>query len=588
MKNNFEIIQTIQKTNKITGSGLRYRFLFVLQLIVMIVEFAQIFAVGMLLEGLTKLSGSMNFTDFLRILAFALSMNILRSFVGQYLSYLEEMVSEITYQKLSKNAIAKIVEYPLVWHESLNAGNKSQIIRDGSQSISSAIKMVPQVFNLAISTLVTICYLGFVNIWLLPLGMISILVSLSTIYLTQPKLKSWRKATTKNYEDIHGKIFESLNNISVLKSSGKFRNILLPMFVKFDEVFEIEKKVILLLTARNFGLKLVIVLIGMVYLGYGGYLIFAQSVAFGIMYAGYRYLMKLSDEVSYFTKLLVELGIIQVRAGRFWEIYDLQIQDNFKNKLTLDDKIIEKIEIKDLSFGYGSEENLQLKNLNLTISKGQKIGLVGTTGSGKSTFVKLLSGLSSISSGQIIFKTKDSDFNFYDLSLEAWHQHQFLVSQDPELFSASILQNITFFDSSPDLEKLQKAILISQLTTVIEDLSEGLETLIGEKGYKLSGGQRQRIGIARAIYSGCNIICFDESTSSLDSKTEQDFQVELEKNWQDQTLIFVAHRLSTLKNVDIIYVFENGKIIESGNFGELVQKNGKFAQLWQLQQKAVS
>ena len=586
-KNSFEIIKTINKTNQITGLSWKYNLLFILQFVVMILEISYIFATGLILEGLTKLSNNSNFGNFVFLAIVFSGLNFTQTIFSQYLAKSEDILSELTYQKLYKNGIKQVIGYPINWHEMANAGSKAQILRDGSTAVPKLLVILPQIFILGLSVIITIFYLTFVNIWLLPVALASIFVSFGIVFFTQPILRNWRKQTTRIYENIQGKVFESLNNIHVLKSSGKFANILLPIFNKTDEVLALEKKIINLAFIKNLALGFIITLLGVFYILYGGYLIYTGIVGFAFVYAGYRYLMKLSGEVNRFARLTVELGLTMVKIERFYEIYDLNVSSSFRNLKTLANQTIEQVQIQDVSFGYADDQNLQLRNLNLTINKGQKIGLVGTTGSGKSTFAKLLSGLNEISSGKIIIKTDKQDLDFYDLSLESWHQHQFLVAQDPELFSASILENITLFDPNPNFEKLEKAISVSQLTIVIKELTNGLETLIGEKGYKLSGGQRQRIGIARAIYSGANIICFDESTSSLDSKTEQDFQNELEKNWQDQTLLFVAHRLSTLKNVDVIYVFENGQIIESGNFEQLVNRKDKFAQLWQLQQKSL-
>ena len=585
-KNSFEIIKTVAKTNQITGLHKRYWALYFFQITIMILDTSYIFATGLILESLTKLSTGYNFNNFVQMAIIFATLGIAKTIVAQYLGKSEDTLTELSYQKLYKNGLQKIINYPTTWHENHNAGSKAQVLNNGSTAVPKLLIMLPQIFILGLSILVTICYLTFVNIWLLPLGITSILASLSIVYFTQPIIKKWRRATTEMYEIIQGKAFESLNNIHILKSSSKWINILAPIFDKMNQVLQLETKIINLAHLKNLGLGFIITLLGVIYVIYGGYLISIGTVTFGIMYAGYRYLMKLSEEVNRFARLTVELGLTMVKIDRFYEIYDLEIADTFKGLKNLENKIIQEIQIKNLNFGYQEKSN-ELKNLNLTITNGQKIGLVGTTGSGKSTFVKLLSGLNTISSGQIVVKTKTENLDFYDLSLENWHKQQFLVAQDPELFSASILENITFFDPNPNFEKLEKAISISQLTIVIKELTNGLETLIGEKGYKLSGGQRQRIGIARAIYSGANIICFDESTSSLDSKTEQDFQDELEKNWQDQTLLFVAHRISTLKNVDVIYVFENGQIIESGNFEQLANQEGKFAQLWQLQQKSL-
>ena len=589
LSNILTVFYTNNQTNSITGFHWQYISLFVMQIGVMIAEFGQIFSVGLVLEGLSKLNSGYNYQEFIKIALIGISLGIIQALLTTLLSYREEMLIEHTYQKLYKSGINKVISYNLQWQETMNAGNKATIIKEGSVSLARLLGMIPQIFILSISVIITIVYLSLVNIWLLPLGSAAIGICLIVTFFTQPIVRSSRKQATKIYENYNGKIYEALNNIYILKSSGGAPNILTPIYQLFAQVLSLEKKIIGILSLRNMGLNIIILIIGGIYILYGGYLILIGAISFGVMYAGYRYLMRLSQEVNRFTRLTIELGLMEVKAGRFYDIYNLELNDNFSGITNTNNQSIESISIKDLTFNYGesAESVNQLSNINMEIKKGQKIGFVGTTGSGKSTFVKLLSGLYPINSGSIEITTNKQKINFYDQSLDSWHSNQFLVAQDPELFNATILENITLFDSVLNQDLLDKSILISQLTSVIAELPKGLETLIGEKGYKLSGGQRQRIGIARAMYRNADIICFDESTSALDSKTEQDFQTALEQTWETKTLIFIAHRLSTLKNVDIIYVFENGHIIEQGSFEALVKLDGKFNELWQLQQREV-
>ncbi|KXK10162.1 MAG: putative multidrug export ATP-binding/permease protein [Microgenomates bacterium OLB23] len=188
-------------------------------------------------------------------------------------------------------------------------------------------------------------------------------------------------------------------------------------------------------------------------------------------------------------------------------------------------------------------------------------------------------GLYPLSAGRY---TIDST-NYYDLSAESISHHIAIVLQDSEMFNMTLRENITLLRSVSE-ELLLKAVKVAQLEDVVTKLPDGLETLIGEKGYHLSGGERQRVGIARAICKNPEIIIFDEATSSLDSRTEGKIQSALEKELSKKTLIFIAHRVSTLKNVDIIYVFKGGRIVESGTFKSLgADSQSYFSHLYKLQ-----
>ena len=590
LKNYLMVFKVNNQTNKITGFSFAYICLFLLQFAVMVIEFSQIFIIGIVIEGLAKLNKGYSFEEFIKIALFGVFLGLVQIFAGQFLSYKEEMLIENTKQKLLKTGISKVLGYNLGWQETLIAGNKNMMLQDGSKALPELLIMVPQIFILGLSVFITLVYLSVVNILLLPLGLIAIITSLGIGFFIQPKIKNLRSTVQKIYENQGGKIYEAFNNIHILKSSGATGNILSPVYQLFGETLTLEKKMIRLMTGRTFTLGAIIQIIGGIYILYGGYLILIGSVSFGVMYAGFRYLMKLSQEVNRFTRLSINIGTKEAQGARFFDIYHLQVNDNFRGVVNLENQTITNITIQNLNFNYStsSDQGNQLRGINMQIPNGQKVGLVGTTGSGKSTLAKILAGLYPINSGSIQISTTSQVVDFYDQTLDSWHSRQFLVSQDPELFNATLRENITLFDPKLNQHLLDQSITVSQLGGVIDGLPKGMDTLIGEKGYKLSGGQRQRIGIARAIYKNTDIICFDESTSALDSKTEQDFQNSLEQIWDKKTLIFIAHRLSSLKNVDIIYVFENGRIIEQGSFKELVHKKGKFNQLWQFQQKDIS
>ena len=246
------------------------------------------------------------------------------------------------------------------------------------------------------------------------------------------------------------------------------------------------------------------------------------------------------------------------------------------------------ITLRDANFTYinkadnvKKEEKLPaLQNISIVIPKGSKIGVVGRTGSGKSTLAKIMAGLYPLTSGEY----KIGKTSFYDLTHEEQTKQMTLVLQDTEIFNFSLGDNITLMrDIDPKL--LLEALSIAQLDDVVAKLPEGLETTVGEKGYHLSGGERQRVGIARAICKNSPIMIFDEATSSLDSKTELLIQEALETKLQEKTLIIIAHRVSTLQKTDIIYVFDEGQIVESGTFAELSSnEKSKFFELYRAQQ----
>lgn len=225
----------------------------------------------------------------------------------------------------------------------------------------------------------------------------------------------------------------------------------------------------------------------------------------------------------------------------------------------------------DVCFSY-NESNPLFKNLSIRIPKGKITAFVGPSGSGKSTIVDLLFGFLKKKSGNIAVNGLELD----DINLKAWRKLVRYVSQDTFLFNATVRENIIVGKPDATEEEIISAARKANTDIFIEKLPRGYDTNLGDKGLKISGGQRQRIAIARAILSDPEILIFDEATSSLDPESERLIQRSIEEFSNRKTIIIISHRLSTIKNADIIYILDNGRIIESGTFEELETKRGRF------------
>jgi len=237
------------------------------------------------------------------------------------------------------------------------------------------------------------------------------------------------------------------------------------------------------------------------------------------------------------------------------------------------------IHFSNLNFHYESNNSV-FSNLNFTIEGSQFIGIVGQTGSGKTTLAKLLLRFYDPISGSV----KINNINIKNLTLQELRKHIGFVSQDTFLFDGTIKENIAYYDEAATLDDIVEASKKSQAHTFIENLPNGYDTLIGERGQKLSGGQKQRLSIARAILKNPDILIFDEATSSVDNETEQLIQQALNDISKNRTTIVIAHRLSTIRNADNIIVLSASSIIEQGCHDELIlDKNGYYASLWNIQ-----
>ena len=238
-----------------------------------------------------------------------------------------------------------------------------------------------------------------------------------------------------------------------------------------------------------------------------------------------------------------------------------------------------EIEFKKVRFSYGSKTSHALNNINLKIRGGKTIALVGKTGAGKSTILNLIPRFYDTINGEIIIDKK----NIKDYKINSLRKKIALVSQEVTLFDDTIRSNIAYGNPNCTEKQLYEAAKKADAHEFITAFKNGYKTLVGEQGIQLSGGQRQKIAIARAILKDAPILLLDEATSSLDSGSEKDIQTSLKKLMKNKTTLVIAHRLSTILDADLIYVIDNGKVLEKGNHKTLMRKKGLYSKLYKLQ-----
>lgn len=237
------------------------------------------------------------------------------------------------------------------------------------------------------------------------------------------------------------------------------------------------------------------------------------------------------------------------------------------------------IRLNNVSFTYPNKDISALNDININIPVNTTVGFVGESGSGKSTTIDILLGLISPTIGQLMLDNVVID----DKNRQFWQKNIGFVPQSIFLSEGSIAENIAFGlrKEDIDLDKVHNAVKLAHLESLVESLSEGVNTKVGERGVQISGGQRQRIGIARALYNQADVLVFDEATSALDGITEKVIMDAINELSGQKTIVLIAHRLKTVKNCDIIYLMEQGRVIEQGTYQELVDKNSIFKKMAQ-------
>lgn len=307
---------------------------------------------------------------------------------------------------------------------------------------------------------------------------------------------------------------------------------------------------------------------------FGGYLVMKENITIGVLVAFSGYIWNLIWPMRMLGELIDLLSRNSASAKKIFEIMDREPEIKSKEKSYKNDDLKGDITFNNVSFKYNDE--YVLKNINLDIKAGDTVAIMGTTGSGKSTLINLIGRYYDLNEGSI--KIDNVDIRDYDL--DVLRKNMSIVPQDTFLFSDSIINNIKFSNENAEKKEVEKAASLACALDFIEELEEGLYTEIGERGLGLSGGQKQRISIARALVRNSKILILDDSTSALDMETEHELLKNLSKRGVKSTTFIIAHRISAVKNADIIIYLENGEIKEKGTHEELLKLKGKYFDIY--------
>lgn len=459
------------------------------------------------------------------------------------------------------------------------AGNIATKVADLPTSCQSIMEIICYQFaNGFIGALIVVIMLWFKN----PLFALILLIwlclhlSLSFLFIIYGS-RSW-EMHSKSVNLLTGKIVDVFTNMSAVRlfARGRYEAKYLRRF-QTDEINKAKRAMWFLeLTRIGMGLSGLFLIFGMVFLlvyGWAHHWVtlgdFTQigMQTFWIM----SWIWYISYQITIFTR---EIGIINNALSLIRKEHDILDKKSAKPIIIT----YGKIDFKGVTFAYPKRRPI-FKKLNVSIPAGQKVGLVGFSGSGKSTFVNLILRFYDLPEGQICI----DDQNITNVTQNSLHANIAMIPQDPSLFHRTIIENIRYGRLDATDEEVIQASKLAHCHEFIEKLETGYQTIVGERGTRLSGGQRQRIAIARAILKNAPILILDEATSALDSVTEKLINESLQTLMQNRTAIIIAHRLSTLADMDRILVFHKGKIIEDGTKESLLAQNGRLAMLWNMQ-----
>jgi ATP-binding cassette subfamily B protein len=457
--------------------------------------------------------------------------------------------------------------------------NKISDLANSSQEILFLIRstFIPIIFGVMLAVFmmsrVKIEFGVVVLVWLLIHGLLSWYFAI--ICTNRSHIHTEARSTRQ------GKIVDMLTNILIVKmfARNNFEQAYLESYQK-DEVKKFKKSLWSITIAKSiFEIPSVIMIVVMIYL------IISSWQANQITNGDLIYCIQLSLWTMHLVwhggimlpKLFESFGVCRQALSLIVNPHEIKDIENAKTLAVSKGEI----EFRDVSFYYNEGKKV-LDKQSIIIKPKEKIGLVGHSGAGKTTLVNLLLRNYELKGGQILI----DGFDIASVSQDSLRESISLIPQDITLFHRNLLENIAYGDITASKEQIIAASKKAFAHEFIETLPEKYDTMVGERGIKLSGGQRQRIAIARAILKNSPILILDEATSSLDSITESQIQQALENLMENKTVIIIAHRLSTMKNVDRLIVFDKGKIVEEGTHQELLSKKGYYAELWKTAYEA--
>lgn len=521
-------------------------------------------------------------------IALAFLFIVLMRAISQLLNILQSrqftLVSKTITYKIRCRMIDKLGLISIQQYETQGSGGiNSHIITD----IETIDKFIGTTLSKFIISFLTVFGTAIVLLWLeWRLGLFILLVNPLVIYFSRKlgsKVKHLKQKENQSFERFQNKLIEVLDGIYQLRAANKERiyfealkqqaNDIRYDADKFAWQSEAAGRLSFLLFLLGFELFRAVAML----------MVLFSDLTIGQIFAVFGYLWFMLGPVQ--ELLGVQFSFYSAKAA-LQRINHLLVMDEeyrspcqnspFDNNQAVD------IEVKNLNFAYNDESQV-LNDLNLTLPAGKKVALVGASGGGKSTLIQLLIGMYRAQSGQILFNNINTD----EIGFELLREKTSVVLQQPILFNDTLRQNLTLGGQYSD-DELWNVLSIAQLDDVISQLSEGLDTQVGRQGVRLSGGQRQRLSIARMLLSDPKFVILDEATSALDTATESKLHKAMDRFLTGRTTLIVAHRLSAVQQADLIYVLEDGQVIQTGTHVELVQQKGLYQTLYGNSASAVT
>lgn len=477
------------------------------------------------------------------------------------------------FEKMLKTDVSKL--------QSIKNGDiMSHFVRDVRQVqkfVSNALTLIIRfVLNF---TIVAFAMTKSTNLKLTLVSLFPILISILLIFRLVKKLEKYYNLSRKKFTDLSEFVQESTDSIRTTKAyvgeQKQYNEFLNKNTDLKNTNFQVIKNETLLNIYTNLGIGLGT---GLSIL-YGSNLVLNNVISLGDFVAFNGYMLLLQSPIMWIPWILKHMKKVQVSYDRLDKMFNLKEEEISVENISNKEKLNGNIEIKNLTYHYPECVENVLENININIKPGKSLGIIGVIGSGKTTLMNLLLKLYEVPNGKIYIDEKDIN----EIKTDTIRNNICYITQDNFLFSTTLKENINLFRDIYDEDDILESTKSAMIYEEIEGMSDGINTVIGEKGIDLSGGQKQRVVISRAFLNDSNIIIFDDTFSALDNRTEQSVLNNIKELTKNKTCIIVSNRISDIKHCDEIIVLEEGKIVERGVHKELLNNKAQYYEFYKNQ-----
>lgn len=552
------------------------KMLFLLMLAVVVVVACSVYAPKLQSNAIDAIAGRQ--WDMLSpILIVMVIIYIIHSICTYMQSKLSAVLSQNIVSRMRKDLFLNIVNLPIRYLDANSHGDIMSRMTNDIENISTTVSQsMSSLFSGILTVIGTVVMMVVLCPRLAALSCVTVILTIVATKLLSKAMRFFFKKRQVILGQLNGNVEEMVTGYRTVVAYNRQNAVVKDFDNVSDELTRVG--IIAEILGGSMGPVMNVVNnVGFVIIAaFGGYFAINNIISIGVISAFIVYARQFGRPIDELAQIYGQIQTAVAGAERVFEVMDEPLEDKSGKKNMDDLKGI--IRFKNVNFSYTKEKQV-LYDFNLEVKAGQKVALVGSTGSGKTTVVNLLMRFYDVDSGEILI----DDVNIKDIDCDSLRRNTAIVLQDTVLFADSIENNLRYSNSSATDEQMYMAARMSNCDSMIRKMPQGYDTQLMSEGENISQGQRQLLSIARAFLAQPKILILDEATSSVDTRTEKHIQDAMVKLMKDRTSLIIAHRLSTIQDADLIVVMDEGRIAETGSHANLLAKKGKYYQLYMTQ-----